>query len=311
VKKVYGMARYGTSRSYRSSGSKRGYAGSGRRRSYRKMAGRGARKLKFATVGFSRDIEKKYRDKLVGIPGGTKLTVGSPYGGGGAGWFSNNDSWVVVQGGGAPPSTPGPNYSGFNQDLLKGLPPGTTATTRIGNVVNVKYVKGSITVNANVMKNTIDSSQNAQYGESELTQGTGVSLEQFVRTTWRIAIVKDMQVNSTAKGVGWTEVFAGTVVGAEGVFAELNVDNMGRFRVLMDKLVEVDADDPQKTLRFHLKNVGRVRYNGSAEVALTDKGIYIVAACLTVGMNANFTNGAEALGAGTILVNSRMCFTDC
>ena len=42
---------------------KRGYAASGRRRGYSKMARRATRKLRFATVGYTRDMERKYSDK--------------------------------------------------------------------------------------------------------------------------------------------------------------------------------------------------------------------------------------------------------
>jgi hypothetical protein len=181
VKKVYGMARYGTSRSYRSSGSKRGYAGSGRRRSYRKMAGRGARKLKFATVGYSRDVEKKYYDKGMGIPGNQRMLVegsaADPEGMWGASWVNNADSWGDVDETGSAAKT-------LVQDLLKGVRQGTNAGARIGNVISVKYVKGSIMLEANSVKNKTDSSENAQYGESALTNTGTTNLMQFVRTTW-------------------------------------------------------------------------------------------------------------------------------
>ena len=62
----------------------------------------------------------------------------------------------------------------------------------------------------------------------------------------------------------WNDVFEnGNGSSAAGVHAELNVDNMGRFMILEDTLVQLTADDPVKTMRFNLpgSKVGSVRYN--------------------------------------------------
>ena len=199
----------------------------------------------------------------------------------------------------------------YVQDLFKGLPQGTNATSRIGNVVNVKYVKGNITLTANTVSNSASGYENAQYGEAVLDDVDG-TLIQYLRTTFRVVIVRDLQVNSAASEVTWNDVFS-NLNGTSGVHSELNVANMGRFSVLMDKLVYLDADNPQKTMPFIFRNLGRVRYNGpqadGAQSALTDSGLYIVWACLSAGVSG--TTAAGNMSSKGVNVNSRMCFTDC
>ena len=138
------------------------------------------------------------------------------------------------------------------------------------------------------------------------------TLIQYLRTTFRVVIVRDLQVNSAASEVTWNDVFS-NLNGTSGVHSELNVANMGRFSVLMDKLVYLDADNPQKTMPFIFRNLGRVRYNGpqadGAQSALTDSGLYIVWACLSAGVSG--TTAAGNMSSKGVNVNSRMCFTDC
>ena len=78
-----------------------------------------------------------------------------------------------------------------------------------------------------------------------------------------MVIVKDLQVNSTDAQITWPQVFDTTGTQA-GVHSELNVDNMGRFIVLEDKIFTLDADNPQKTCPFMINGsaIGPVRYNG-------------------------------------------------
>ena len=137
-----------------------------------------------------------------------------------------------------------------SNDMLKGLATGTTARTRIGNKLRVNYVKGAFTFTAGA----VDTSQvKSQGGEliGELTAGQSLG---YLRTTFRFAIVKDLQVNSTDTQVTWQQVFDTTNLQA-GVHSELNVDNMGRFIILEDKIFTLDADTPQKRVRFKFMGV--------------------------------------------------------
>lgn len=197
-----------------------------------------------------------------------------------------------------------PTATAVSNDMLKGLGTGTTARTRIGNKLKVKYIKGAFTFTAA----GLSAAASNQGGESTVTTPTAAG-PQFLRTTFRMVIVKDLQVNSTDTNVTWQQVFDTTGLQA-GVHAELNVDNMGRFIVLGDKIFTVDADEPQKTCPFMVngKDVGSVRYNGPSDTALTDKGIYVVWAAFVYGVGG--TAGLTDIGIASPVGHSRLCFTD-
>lgn len=198
--------------------------------------------------------------------------------------------------------------STVTNDLLKGVGTGTDARTRIGNKIKVQYIKGTVTCMAATLAT---GTANIMGGEALVTDSTSPAAyggSQYLRTTMRVCIVRDKQVNSTATNITWNDVFEnGTGSNAAGVHAELNVDNMGRFIVLEDILVQMTADNPMKTMHFNLpgNKVGSVRYNGSGNTALTDQGIYMIWSAYVMG-NAN-TAATTAIGPS---VNSRMCFTD-
>ena len=80
-----------------------------------------------------------------------------------------------------------------------------TSLIRVGNKVKCKYIKGSILLTANQENQTDD-----QGGEEVVNNGPN-SLE-YLRTTWRVVIVKDTQSNSTDPQITWDQVFTSGVV---------------------------------------------------------------------------------------------------
>ena len=120
---------------------------------------------------------------------------------------------------------------------------------------------------------------------------------QYLRTSWRVVIVKDTQSNSTDPQITWDQVFTSGVVKTNeevgGINAELNIGNMGRFIILSDQIVELSAENPQKTVKFMIPGykVGSVRYNGPSDNALADKGVYVIAANQSTGL---YTSGTVA-----------------
>ena len=132
----------------------------------------------------------------------------------------------------------------------------------------------------------------------------------YLRTTYRMAIVKDMQVNSNEREVTWSHVFETGTNTTAGVHSELNVNNMGRFIVLEDKMFTLDAQNPQKTVPFKVSGskMGSVRYNGPDLNALTDKGLYVVYAAFVCGVES--TLGDELIRLPDVVGHSRLCFTD-
>ena len=135
----------------------------------------------------------------------------------------------------------------------------------------------------------------------------GARKQDYLRTTYRFVIVKDLQVNSTDDVVRWHTVFD-TASHQAGVHSELNIDNMGRFIVLEDKTFTLDGDDPKKTLRFLINgsSIGSVRYNGPNNTALTDKGVYVIWSAFVMGYNGTLAEIKIPVPVG----NSRLCFTD-
>lgn len=274
-------------------------------------------KPRFATVGYARDVEKKYRDLAIVAVDWTGSSVGpsaSDYN------VANGYQWRSTQWGTQ-------DYNGVTQtqivgnDLLKYVPVGSNATSRIGNKISVKYVKGCITLNAAISRQLKDSLNDGitQGGETVPTYPTSDGYRwEYLRTTFRVVIVKDLQVNSVDAQVTYDDVFeqiSGSFVGATaGVHAELKVANMGRFRIISDKLVELSAVKPQKTMKYLVGGnvIGNVRYNSSGNTALTDVGLYVIVAAYTSGAMVGevVQPGDAGLVLPIVSLNSRLCFTD-
>ena len=136
-------------------------------------------------ASYSKDEEKKYNDRAIGA-GFTQ------YGFGNAGTTTTangitsvgfkTNSWY-----GFNFNQPLANGVAITQDLVKGLATGTTSVTRVGNKVKCKYIKGSILVTANQENSSAD----VTYGE-KVIDGLATG-KQYLRTSWRIVIVKDTQ----------------------------------------------------------------------------------------------------------------------
>lgn len=296
---MYGKYRIGKS----ASGSYRGAALRPRNRPATFRKGMGKRynnsvKLpRFATVGFARNVEKKYFDKTYQsnsfetLSGATTSVANN-----GVTYISN--TWGTYTFGTQAAS------AATSNDMFKGLDTGTTARTRIGNKLKPNYIKGAFTFTAGL---TNIAAGKAQNGEA-LDQPVASTTQQYLRTTFRMLIVKDLQVNSTDVQVQWNQVMDTTGLQA-GIHSELNVDNMGRFIVLEDKIFTCDAQNPQKTCPFMINGsrVGSVRYNGPSSAALTDKGLYIVWAAFIMGVDQL---SLPDVSMPSPVGHSRLCFTD-
>ena len=189
-----------------------------------------------------------------------------------------------------------------SNNMLKYLSTGATARLRIGNKITVKYIKGAFTIQAATIGPVFS-------GESQNGEAIIGETDQYARTSYRVAIVKDTQVNNTSNTVLWNDVFETNRGGTGSVHSELKVENMGRFIVLYDKFFNVDADNPIKTVPFWISGsrVGNVRYNDSDASALTDKGIALIysAWCPGTGITA-----AGAMTLPKLKFHHRLCFTD-
>jgi len=294
---MYGKRRYS---SRRSSSRASTYSRAGPRRTYKKVGRSFVSRPRFATVGFARNVEKKYFDKTYQSTSTEQLTGQTvPLANNGVTYISN--VWGDYSFG-----TTMALAGTISNDMLKGVTTGTTARTRIGNKVKVDYVKGAFTFTAATVSNAGNLSE-SQGGE-HVVEYAGSELKMYLRTTYRMVIVKDLQVNSTDTEIKWAQVFDTNGLQA-GVHSELNVDNMGRFIVMQDKTFTVDADEPQKTCPFLLRGnrIGNVRYNGPSAAALTDQGIYVIWAAFVMGYKSA-VNGNVDLPSP--VGHSRLCFSD-
>ena len=254
-------------------------------------------------ASYSKDEEKKYKDRAIGA-GFTQYGFGNANSGGTTNAITSvgfkTDSWY-----GFNFNQPLANGVAITQDLVKGLPTGTTSITRVGNKVKCKYIKGTILISAN------QENQSDDQGGEEVVNVTVKGL-QYLRTSWRVVIVKDTQSNSTDPQITWDQVFTSGVVKTNeevgGINSELNIGNMGRFVILSDQYIELSAENPQKTVKFVIpgSKVGSVRYNGPSDTALTDKGVYVIAANQSTGLYTSATVAYPGLCA----VQSRFCFVD-
>lgn len=291
------MARYSTRKKSGYRG-KRGYASSGRRRGYSKMARRAGRRMKFAMVGYARNVEKKYFDKTYQSSNSEALTGNTGVNATSRGVTFISNTWGDYSFGAQAAAAV------ISNDMLKGVTTGTTARTRVGNKLRAAYIKGAFTFTAAL---TDGPTTKGQGGES-LNVLLATPAQPYLRTTFRMVLVKDLQVNSGDAQVTWQQVFDTTNLQA-GVHSELNVDNMGRFIVLEDKIFTLDAAQPQKTCPFSVRgsSIGSVRYNGPSATALTDKGIYVVWAAFVMGVDGV---PLTAMDLPSPVGHSRLCFTD-
>ena len=138
--------------------------------------------------------------------------------------------------------------------------------------------------------------------------GSGSKPAYYMKTNFRLVLVKDMQVNNTTNIVNWAEVFGTGNTGEETSFGandKLEISNMGRFRIMSDRRVTVDGTDPLKNIQMGCAP-GKIRYNGGSNSALTDKGFYLLVAQDVTGD----ANTIATVLPGTMRFTSRLTFTD-
>nr|WDW25875.1 MAG: capsid protein [Cressdnaviricota sp.] len=155
-------------------------------------------------------------------------------------------------------------------NCVTGVGSGTTAKTRIGNVIAPKY----LSVNGALVAASVQPKVGGQYhqdGEAVDTwteskdAGTTITwVKRFVRTTIRVLVVRDKFMNE--KGyVDYDDVFQGSEANEPQYLWNRKIDTIGRYEILKDKVYNLDADDPQKPIKMLIPLKGKwIRYNGAA-----------------------------------------------
>ena len=261
------------------------------------MARRAGRKLKFATVGFTRDTEKKYAD----------MSMVSPT------WLPEVISYEATPGTPATAVVQGMKFmsnlrvasgnANTNNNLVAWVSQGTSATARVGNKVKGLWIDLGVTLEA--AKSPLQ-----QFGEQLNPEGAVVSAEYYMKTNYRVVVVKDLQVNNNTGSISWGDVFGAGSSGVDGTYFgsadKLDIPNMGRFRVLKDVRCTVDAENPLMNKKIVVGNIGDIRYNGAPSPSLTDKGYYILIAQDVLGT----ATSAAYVKPGNVRVGTRFAFVD-
>lgn len=186
-----------------------------------------------------------------------------------------SDAWVQQ------PTSTAKSYLPIFQlrtNCITGIGSGTTATTRIGNIISPKYLTISGTIVAASTTPKIggqyhqDGETVATWNENEDSDVTIKWVKRFVRTTIRVLVIRDKFMNE--KGyVEWEDVFSGTDANEPKYLWNRNINTIGRYEILKDKTINLDQDDPQKPIKMLIPLKGKwIRYNGAVtpQIEVTD-----------------------------------------
>lgn len=153
-------------------------------------------------------------------------------------------------------------------NCISNIDNGTTATTRIGNVVAPRSI---------TLRGVVEACKTTGWADAEATVNQRMNVSpgeltfRYIRTSVRIYIIRDKHMND--KGyVEFNDVFQNSTSG----IAEQNpflwnrkIDTLGRYEIIKTLSFELDQDDPQKAFAcvVPLKGIP-IRYNGAATAKL-------------------------------------------
>jgi len=164
----------------------------------------------------------------------------------------------------------------YAPNCLTNIESGTTAMTRIGNMVQPRFItlKGVVCAGAT---NDLTDPETIEKMEPEAIVPTAVT--RFVRTSVKIFIVRDKHMNE--KGfVEFEDIFQ-KPIGVAGTDSSMNkflwnrkIDTLARYQMLKEVEYQLDADDPQKSFTWSIPLKGvAIRYNGAVAVKALGMGI--------------------------------------
>lgn len=176
---------------------------------------------------------------------------------------------------------------------------GTTATTRVGNVIEAKWLE--ITGQCLACR--------CSMGDAAADVPDSAERPSFSRTVFRLIVFKDSQVNSTEVTIPQV---GGQVLenNLPLTSAMLSIANLGRFKILAQKWITCDYDQPEQSFRFKIPLKGlKMRYNGpggSPYNALQSNRIHFAFVAYSQGMSTATHFDASP----TLTYWSRLAFTD-
>ena len=158
--------------------------------------------------------------------------------------------------------------SKMTPNCLTNIDSGTTASTRIGNKVEPKYItiKGVCTAGSTTNPKDNETTDNVEAGT------TNSVIARYCRTTMRIIIIRDKSMNE--KGyVTYSDVYAppsqtsagqATMAAANPFLWNRKLDTIGRYEILREAEFTMDQTDPQKAFNWTIPLKGiPIKFNGA------------------------------------------------
>jgi len=149
-------------------------------------------------------------------------------------------------------------------NCLTNVDTGTTAKTRIGNLIEPRYItiKGVLSA-----AKTLNPKDEETTFKDEPGSDPMLFLLRFVRTSIKVFIVRDKSMNE--KGyVTYNDVFELPFNAGSSLNPFLwhrKVDSIGRYEILKEYELELDQDDPQASFSYTIPLMGKpIRFNGAA-----------------------------------------------
>lgn len=154
----------------------------------------------------------------------------------------------------------------------------------------------------------------------QLVTGTGGGLQyltRYCRTSIRLVFFRDMEpplelkppstVVASLEPRTWADLFAAS--GAQGSTTDfLRTDNIGRFQVVHDTTLDLDSDDPQKSIQIRIPIAKVLRYGGPEGNQIRSGHYFVVACAEALSLKGDEPNGR--LFPPVIAYQHRMAFTD-
>ena len=149
-------------------------------------------------------------------------------------------------------------------NCLTNVETGTTAKTRIGNLIAPRYItiKGVLSAARTVEPKDAETTFKDEPGSDPMTFNL-----RYMRTSIKVFIVRDKSMNE--KGyVTYNDVFenpAGPAAVLNPFLWNRKVDSIGRYEILKECELELDQDDPQASFSYTIPLMGKpIRFNGAA-----------------------------------------------
>nr|QJI53593.1 MAG: capsid protein [Cressdnaviricota sp.] len=158
-------------------------------------------------------------------------------------------------------------------NCLSNISTGTTANTRIGNLIEPRYitVKGVVTAGVTTQESDPETTDKVD------PDGTTVS-PRYCRTSMKVMIVRDKSMNEQGF-VDFTDMFetpsGGIGTNTNAYLWNRKIDTIGRYEILKQVEFNLDQDDPQKCFTWTIGLGGKqIRYNGASNGKYTELGNY-------------------------------------